>query len=114
MDEQNHNEINEGADSVDTHNHEHVDEGQKKSGMLGTVAIIILVLLLGYGVYAYLNKSQAPVDTPTTDQGTTEVEGENGAEDPAANVDVNTDANVDVSNDATSAEEGAATEEGAQ
>lgn len=63
MDEQNQNEMNEnhpegeapmGGDGSMNVNVE--NDGEGKSGMLGTVAIIVLVALLGYGIYAYLNR----------------------------------------------------------
>ncbi|MEX0933611.1 MAG: hypothetical protein WDZ74_02530 [Candidatus Paceibacterota bacterium] len=63
MDEQNQNEMNEnhteeetpmGGDESVNVNVENDHEG--KSGMLGTVAIIVLVALLGYGIYAYFNR----------------------------------------------------------
>jgi outer membrane lipoprotein SlyB len=64
MDEQNQNEMNndgvphEGAPvGGDGSTHVHMENnGEGKSSMLATVAIVILVALLGYGVYAYLNR----------------------------------------------------------
>jgi|AntRauTorckE6833_2_1112554.scaffolds.fasta_scaffold46360_2 hypothetical protein len=94
MDEQNQNEMNnnrpeeetpmggEGSVNVSVEN-----EGEGKSGMLGTIAIIVLVALLGYGVYAYMNRdSGVAVDEEQTED--LELDGEAGVEGEIPSADV--------------------------
>lgn len=97
MDEQNQNEMNEnrheeetpmGGDGSVNVNVENDREG--KSGMLGTVAIIVLVALLGYGIYAYLNRDTGMVvdDEEQTEDLELELDGEAGAEGEIPGADV--------------------------
>lgn len=97
MDEQNQNEMNEnhsegetpmGGDGSMNVNVENDREG--KSGMLGTVAIIVLVALLGYGIYAYLNRDSGVVvdDEEVTEDLELELDGELGTEGEIPSADV--------------------------
>ena len=75
-----------GGDGSVNVNVENDREG--KSGMLGTVAIILLVALLGYGIYAYLNRENAVVVDEEEQTGGLELDGEAGVEGEIPSADV--------------------------
>jgi len=84
MDEQNQNEMkneevpHEEAPVGETSSTEvHVENNEEgKSNMLGTLAIVILVALLGYGIYAYFNRDDGMVveEEETTLEGEVDLE----------------------------------------
>jgi len=80
MDEQNQNGMNDGGMENnapmggDNSTNVHVEGEGGGRNPIATIAIILLVALLGYGVYAYLSRDNGSVEEPTDEDMEMEME----------------------------------------